>query len=187
MRPIPLLSLLRMRRSRVAPLVLAAVTFASGCAGGWRGDTYHRHRLPRDRAAKETTFRFGLPGEQWRAVRDQDDVQVAWVHPDLAAFIEIHAQCDDQGDSSLHQYTDHLRIDWSDWKVVEQRQVNMVGREALRTVVDAELDGVARRNEFVVLKKNGCLFDLRYSAKPSTFERGRVAFEQVVSGFQFPV
>lgn len=182
-----LLSSARMGRRRVAPLLLVAVTLGSGCSAGWRGDTYQAHRWPKDRARKEATYTFGQPGETWRPVREAGAVQVAWLHPELAAFIEIHAQCDEQGDSSLEQYTDHLRIDWTKWTVLEQQQTQMVGREALRTVVDAELDGVPRRNEFVVLKKNGCLFDLRYSAKPSTFEQGRPAFEQVVQGFRFPV
>lgn len=165
--------------------VLASVLILSGCRG-WQGDQYLRHRVPASRAAKEASYRFGLPGSPWREVRDAEDVQVAWMHTGLGAVIDIHAQCAHQGDSSLAQYTDHLRIDWTEWVVVSQQPLRMLGRDALRTVVDAELDGVRRRNEFLVLKKSGCLFDLRYSARPDTFAAGRPAFAQVVAGFRFP-
>lgn len=160
----------------------------NGCAG-WRdhGDTYYGRRSG-EAAKKETTYHFGLPSEAWRPVRDVNEIQVAWVNARLdgVGLIELHAQCDEQGDSSLIQYTDHLRLDWDAWTVVEQEQVGLVGRAALRTVVDASLDGIARRNEFWVVKKNGCLFDLRYSAGRADFESGRADFESVVQGFRFP-
>ena len=161
-----------------------------GC-GGWRdyGDTYYRHRVPLKRARTEATYRFGMPGDDWRPLREDigKGIQVAWLQPDTVAMIQIHAQCDEHGDSGLAQYTDHLRIDWTDWKILEQESGRLAGREALRTLVDAELDGIARRNEVWVVKKNGCIFDLIYSAPPADFAAGRSDFHRVVDGFQFPV
>ena len=49
------------------------------------------------------------------------------------------------------------------------------------------LDGVPQTLEIVVVKKNGCLFDLIYFASPATFEQGRGDFARVVAGFEFPV
>ena len=159
-----------------------------GCAG-WRdyGDTYYASRAA-EKSGKEATYSFGLPGGDWRPVRDVNEIQVAWVNSSLTGvgIIELYAQCDEHGDSSLQQYTDHLRIDWDDWTVVEQEKTSLLGRAALRTVVDASLDGVARRNELWVVKKNGCLFDLRYSAGPADFPAGRSGFNTVVQGFSFP-
>ena len=158
--------------------------FLFGCAG-WRdhGDTYFAART-----GDEATYHFGQPGAGWRPVRDVDDIQVAWVNPTLegVGIIELHAQCEEQGDSSLAQYTDHLRIDWDDWTIVEQQETQLIDRAALRTVVDASLDGIPRRNAFWVVKKNGCLFDLRYSAGPADFGAGEPAFDAVVTGFRFP-
>ena len=160
----------------------------TGCAG-WRdyGDTYYAKRSG-DAAKRGATYHFGVPTDPWRPVRDVSDIQVAWVNAGLdgVGIIELHAQCDEQGDSSLEQYTDHLRIDWDEWTVVEQEKVELVGRAALRTVVDASLDGIARRNEFWVVKKNGCLFDLRYSAGPANFKAGQADFASVVQGFRYP-
>jgi hypothetical protein len=140
-----------------------------------------------DAKREEATYRFGVPGDGWRPVRHLADVQVAWVNEDLGAVIQVHSQCDEQGDSSLDEYTDHLRIDWTGWEVVQQSPERLAGRAALRTTVDAELDGVKRRNTFVIVKKNGCLFDLQYIAPPERFTGGRAGFQQVVDGFRYPL
>jgi hypothetical protein len=173
----------------LSSLVVAQVGWF-GCAG-WRdqGDCYYRHRLPLKRARTEASYCFGGPSEDWRPLREDigKGMQVAWLEPRTVAFIQIHAQCDEHGDSSLEQYTDHLRIDWTDWNIIEQQPGKLVGREALRTLVDAELDGMPRRNEVWVVKKNGCIFDLIYSAPPEDFQAGRADFQRVVEGFQFPV
>lgn len=155
---------------------------ATGCHG-WRGSNHYEAR-----GNKEATYAFGEPGSGWRPLRkDVPDVQVAWLNPELVGMIELHGQCEDQGDSSLEQYTDHLRIDWTEWNVIEQEQTRLAGRDALRTVVTAELDGVPRKMEMWVVKKNGCLFDLRYSTDPETFTRGLDDFRKVVQNFRFPV
>lgn len=144
--------------------------------------------MPVTRARAEATYAFGLPGEGWRSPRGRiPEVQVAWINPRYAGLIQLHVACDDQGDSSLEQYTDHLRIDWTEWNVVSQTRERLAGRDALRTVVEAKLDGVERKNELVVVKKNGCLFDLHYSADPAGFGRGRADFQRVLDGFRFPV
>lgn len=170
---------------RSIPLVASALLLV-GCRG-WQGDQYLRHRAPASRAARETSYGFGQPGDGWRAVRKVEEVQVAWIHDGYGAVIDVHAQCDEQGDSSLEQYTDHLRIDWTGWKVLSQQPERLIGRAALRTVVEGELDGVVYRSEFLVAKRSGCLFDLRYSAPPDRFDAGRGAFVRVVEGFRFPL
>jgi hypothetical protein len=169
-----------------APLAWALAVVLPACAG-WKGDTYYAHRGPGKLARKEATYRFGDPGAGWVPVRKIEDVQVAWTHREIGGAIELHAQCDQQGDSSLDEYTDHLRIDWTRWKVESQEEGRLVDRAALHTIVLADLDGVVRRNEFWVVKKDGCLFDLRYSAGPEGFESGRAAFARVVEGFRFPI
>jgi hypothetical protein len=159
--------------------------FLPACRG-WQGDQYLRHRTPASRAARETSYGFGRPGAGWREVREKG-IQVAWVSDQHGAVITLHVQCAEQGDSSLEQYTDHMRIDWTAWEVVSQQAMTMLGRDALRTVVDAKLDGVGYRNEFIVVKKSGCLFDMMYSAPPDRFTAGHAAFESVVAGLRHPV
>lgn len=172
-------------RSRLSWLsgILLATLVMPACAGGWKGsgDIY------RKADSDEATFRFGLPGSDWEPVREKGS-QVAWAHRNLPALIQLQAQCERHGDSSLEQFTDHLHIDFREWKVVSQKPEQFAGRDALRTTVDASLDGgYTMKFELLVLKKNGCLFDLHLMAAPSAFDQARPAFEQVAAGFQFPV
>lgn len=167
---------------------LGALVVPTACRG-WRGagDTYYAHRVPAKRARSEGSFRFGLPGAPWRPLRRLRDVQVAWVHPDQGAVIAVRAQCDDQGDSDLYQYTDHIRIDWTDWVVVKQTETRLVDRAALQTIATGRLDGVAMQLELWVVKRAGCLFDLNYVAPPARFAEGQASFATVVEGFDFPL
>ena len=167
-------------------MLVAVLVVAGGCAG-WRGngDTYYAHRVPAKLARKETTYSFGLPGDAWRPVRELKGVQVMWIHADTKALIQVRAQCDEQGDSDLRQYTDHLRIDFTDWQVVLQEEETLIGRAALRTVVDAELDGVPKRLELWVVKRAGCLFDLHYVASRDQFSVGEADFAKVVDGLRY--
>ncbi len=155
----------------------------SACAGGWRGqgDTYFKADTD------EATYRVGNPGGDWNPVKEKGS-QVAWSHRSWPALIQVQAQCDRHGDSSLEQFTDHLHIDFREWKIESQKPETFLGREALRTVVTASLDGgYSMKLELLVVKKNGCLIDLHLMAAPSAFEQARPAFAQVVAGFQFPV
>lgn len=166
---------------------LALLALSSAC-GGWRGhgDTYYK-RWEAGPIDHEATYRFGAPGDGWRPL-DQKGTQVAWFNEELDAAILLDSQCESHGDSTLEQFTDHLRIDFREWEVQSQVPLKMIGREALRTIVVASIDGgVQTKMELYVVKKNGCLFDLEYIAPPASFERGRPAFARVVAGFEFPV
>lgn len=114
-------------------------------------------------------------------------MQVAWSKGKTPALIQVRSQCDEHGDSDLASFTDHLRIDFGLWEIQSQRAIEIVSREGLRTRVHAKLDGVPVQLELVVLKKNGCLFDLQFIASPSVFEAGLGSFDAVVEGFAFPL
>lgn len=166
-------------------LGVALVTVSAAGCSGWvgYGNTYYKRRG----AAHEATYQFGLPGPAWQPLK-QKGAQVAWYNEGLGAAIVLDSQCDMHGDSSLEQFTDHLRIDFREWEILSQEQVTLVQRDAVRTVVLASIDGVIKTQmEIWVVKKNGCLFDLEYIAPPRTFETGRVDFAQVVAGFKFPI
>lgn len=165
---------------------LALLGLCSAC-GGWRGhgDTYYK-RWEAGKIDHEATYSFGMPGDGWLPL-DQKGAQVAWYNKDLDAAILLEAQCESHGDSTLEQFTDHLRIDFRAWEIKSQEIVQLIGRDAAHTIVLASIDGgVQTQLELYVLKKNGCLFDLEYIAPPASFEGGRAAFARVVAGFVFP-
>lgn len=170
-----------------ALLGLALLGLVSGC-GGWRGNgnTYYQ-RWERGPVKHEATYRFGLPGDGWAPLK-QKGTQVAWFNAGLDAVILLDSQCESHGDSTLEQFTDHLRIDFRHWEVKSQEPGTLAGRDAVHSVVVASIDGGPQTQlELWVTKKNGCLFDLEYIASPGNFERGRADFARVVAGFEFPI
>ena len=174
-------------RRHLAPALVGVLGLAA--CGGWRGhgDTYYARSAPGDKVGHEATFSFGLPPSDWKPAKEKG-AQVLWVHESMPAVIHLDAQCEMHGDSSLESFTDHLRIDFREWKVLSQEAMMIAGRDAVHTVVLAEIDGgVETQMELIVFKKNGCLFDLQYIAAPSVFESGRAAYQQVVADFTFPL
>jgi hypothetical protein len=53
----------------------------------------------------------------------------------------------------------------------------------MHTVVVAKLDGVPKKFDVWVLKKDGCVYDLYYIAPPDRYESGVGDFEGFVHGF----
>ncbi|HVH99979.1 MAG TPA: hypothetical protein VM869_14785 [Enhygromyxa sp.] len=193
---------------RVARL-LVAVAFSItslACARGMRSDSgiyvppiqpvwASKTRLP--------SYHFGSPGLEWVPLTEKG-LQVAWRHDSDPAVIQVFGECGIHGDSDLEDFVDHQRIDYSAWAIVEeptgeldaegrprmrpkQYYTTIANREALRTTVRANLDGVEVMIEYVVVKKDGCLFDLTYIAKPEDFEQHTPAFQKVIDGFGYPV
>jgi hypothetical protein len=190
------------RASRLVALVLVAGSLA--CARGIQGEVYVPPFQPIWKGQnKIPSYRVGLPGVGWESMRG-DGLQAAWHHSTDPAAIQVHGECEQHGDSDLEDFTDHQRIDYSAWKIIEeptgeldaegrprmrpmQYYTTIADREALRTTVRANLDGVEIMIEYVVLKKDGCLFDLTFIAVPRAFEQHRGQFQQVIDGFGYPV
>lgn len=188
----------------LAGLALAvAVAFPAGCAGGSEGLYVERWQPGWKGGKREATFRYGQPGRGWEPLQDKQ-IQVAWRHSTDPAIIQIFSECGSHGDSDLEDFTDHQRIDYTEWAIVEeptgeldaegqprmrakQYYSTIADREALRTTVQANLDGADVMIEYVVVKKNGCLFDLTYIAVPRAFEAHLGEFQTVIDGFRFPV
>jgi len=66
----------------------------------------------------------------------------------------------------------------------QSERVLIDGREGLRSLYVAKLDGVARELDLFVLKKDGCIFDLSYIAPLGKGEVWRGEFNRMVSEFR---
>ena len=74
--------------------------------------------------------------------------------------------------SSLHRPRRH-----------QPEAVRLDGREALRTELVPQLDGVAKRYTIYVLKKDGCVYDFMRIAAPDALGSAEHGFERFVAGF----
>ena len=98
------------------------------------------------------------------------------------ATVALNGRCGLDGDDvPLEALTHHLFLQFTDRELVSQNRIDLDGREALRTEIIAELDGVKKHYVVYVLKKDGCVYDFVYVSPGA--KAGEAAFERFVRGF----
>lgn len=171
-RPITMGSSPRLRSALLAGL-LVLPTWA-GCGGSnLEGRVYDGDDL---------TFRVGPVPPSWRVV-ELESALVAFRDDTNLASIAVNGRCGKDGDDvPLEALTHHLFLHFTERQVLRQERVQLDGREALRTELHAELDGVPKHFLVYVLKKDGCVYDFLHvtdRSDPLAIER----FERFVQGF----
>lgn len=129
-------------------------------------------------------FRVGPVPRSWRPI-EQFDSLVAFRDDRLRATVAVGGRCGKDGDDvPLAALTQHLFLYFTRQEVLRKERFHLDGREALRTELAAELDGVPMHFTVVVLKKNGCVYDFVYIEEAAGNPEGRQAFDQFVSEFR---
>lgn len=147
----------------------AWVLFAfSGCGGpSFDGSVYR---------GKDVSFRVGPLQGAWRRI-EVDGALLAFRDDQSEATIAMNGRCGVDGDDvPLQALNTHLFLNFTKRRVVSQQTLTLDGREALRTELSAELDGVPREFVVYVLKKDGCVYDFMWigadgAAGPDDFQR----------------
>ena len=128
-------------------------------------------------------YRVGDLGTDWRAIASRGG-QIGYFNSLVGGVIQGNVTCrDDAADVSLGNLTDHLLIGYTERRVRSTALLPFARREALRTVVEAKLDGVPLVLDLYVMKRNGCIFDLSFAAPPDGYEHGLPDFRRFVDGF----
>lgn len=158
-------------------LALACSLAAAACGGG-------ATLTGRTLRTRDTSYSFGELGSGWRRIEVGDQNDVAFAHDQLDAVIQANSSCDPALDIPLAALTNHLLVGFTDRDIREQALVPLDAREAMRTHVVAKLDGVARELVLVVLKKDGCVYDLALIAPPGErFAQAVRAWEAFIGPF----
>jgi hypothetical protein len=133
--------------------------------------------------ADDVAFHIGpIPGT-WQRL-EVEAARLAYRDPATDTILSVNARCGrDADDVPLAALTQHLFIQFTEREIVDQRRLDLDGREALRTELKAKLDGVPRRFRVVVLKKNGCVYDLSEIATVRATAQSAAVFDAVVAGF----
>ena len=161
---------------RWLPLLLSLCLPLAACAPGeaWDGRVYHAGRA---------SFRVGPAGASWERI-DVPGAMLSFRDERASGTVSVYGRCGrDADDVPLAALTGHLLIGFTERTVVSQELVPLDGREALRTLVQAKLDGVPVALDVYVLKKDGCVFDLVWVSPPERREVGAASFEAFVAGF----
>lgn len=131
---------------------------------------------------RDVRYALEPPGQGWEPL-DVAQANLAWTSPELAASLLVNSHCRGIDDAPLPVLTRHLLIGMRDVEVLSERRLRISRREALESVVKARLDGVERRLVILVLKKDGCVYDIVLDASPATFERALPHYERVRGSF----
>lgn len=153
---------------------------ALGCAtSGLEGNVY-RHG--------DVKFRVGPVPADWRQLDDElgrsDLAAFAFRAENAGATIGAAGRCNRDGDDiPLKSLTQHLHLGFTNREIQSETPQTLDGRDALRTQMSASLDGVQKHLTFVVLKKDGCVYDFwRIADQAPT--HGTEDFDRFVAGFQ---
>lgn len=160
-----------MRRWGILLLLLVG---GSGCAGG---------RIDGGVFYSDKGYRVNLPAAGWEVVT-AGPADLVLRQPEWGAGMFLHATCEGAAPRrSLPVLARHLTFGLKDKEVLEQSEVTVTGRPALRSLLQGRLDGTPVRMEAYVLKDDACVYDLVYVAPPAEFSRGTSDFRNVLSSF----
>ncbi|HEY0841114.1 MAG TPA: hypothetical protein VGD74_13080 [Vulgatibacter sp.] len=164
-----------MRSSLVALAIPVILLVGSACAssGTFRDGVYH---------GSEARYRVERLPSPWSQVSFSGN-DLAWVAPE-GQVVAVNGLCSEHGDPSLKVLTDHMLLGFEDRVVRTREELKLAGRAALRTRAGASLDGVPVELELTVLKKDGCVYDLTYTAPPSAFDGRLAEYRRLVEGFE---
>jgi len=144
-----------------------------GCSPAFDGRVYH---------GEGYTLNVPAVPREWSELH-VTETALAWEDRRSGATIAANGRCDRDGeDVPLQSLTQHLFFQFTERDIHSQDVVAFDGREAMRTDVTAKLDGVPRRLVTWVMKKDKCVFDLFYLARPDRFDEGVGTFDTWVKG-----
>jgi hypothetical protein len=149
--------------------------FAAGCSTtAFDGKIYDNGDL---------AFRVSAVPREWRQI-DSDGALLAFRDDGVPASVVVNGRCGKDGDDvPLRSLTHHLFLEFENRVVENEVKMDLDGREALQTQLTAKLDGVEKRYQVVVFKKNGCVYDFVHVAPPEAPADGRRRFIAFVQGF----
>ena len=130
----------------------------------------------------QVRYRVVGPGAAWKPVRLQT-ADLSWFQPVTGSTLLINSNCKGVKDVPLHSLTQHLLIGMTEKKIVSQEAIPFSNREALETEAVTKIDGVPHHMKMLVLKKDGCVYDLVYAASPQFYEEDMKAYVQTKGSF----
>jgi hypothetical protein len=165
-----------MRVSMCALGLWAWLLFAlPGCGGPTFDGSVYR--------GSDVAFRVGPLQGGWRRI-EVNGALLSFRDDQSGATIAMNGRCGVDGDDvPLAALTHHLFLNFTKRQVESQQTVELDGREALRTELSAELDGVAKRFVVYVLKKDGCVYDFMWIGADGAAQASASEFQRFVQGF----
>src|SRR5262245_16217370 len=134
--------------------LLVALALGGACGGPSFDGTVYR--------GDGFAFRVGSVPAGWTRMR-ASHAALAFRDESHDATIALSGRCGIDGeDVPLASLTQHLFLQFTAREILEQQVVPFDQREAMHTVLIAKLDGVLKKFDVWIMKKDGCVYDLYY-------------------------
>lgn len=156
--------------------LLICLSLVAGCSH--RSGKYRDGRF----TSKDTAYVLGSLPDGWK-VDAGEPADVSFASDDFDATIYVDNSCRRYSDASLNTLANHLFYGFDDIEVFSQEIFELDGREALRRIATARLDGVLLRVGVTVVKKDTCIFDLMLISPKDTFDYAFSDYEGLLDGF----
>ena len=112
---------------------------------------------------------FSAPTD-WRVTDSEGESDKAFKLPS-GSTVTVTSSCHENRQVSLHNLTKDLLLGARKVKFIRQENVNIAKTQALLSHVNATVEGQAFQLLFVVLRKNGCVFDFSLVSTKSIPEK----------------
>lgn len=159
-----------------AVMTLLLTIFVSGCVS---------LKIGLSGPEKSTDMNFKNPPSNFVKLK-APDVDDSWTEKHNGNTISVLSECHDKPDPSLAQIQEGVMSEIEDASPLETEQITFNNRDAIHSIVDGTVDGVATRFELVIFKKSDCTYILTYAGVAKSFGDNQRDFERFVKGFRVP-
>jgi len=156
----------------VTGILFGACSLSGPLRSDPRAARYEFGKLPADWKNQKSSAEEAGPDEFFQNEKTQ-------------SLISLNSMCRRYPDSSLETLMKQLFSPLSEVEVLENAKTLLDEREALLKRVKGKLDGVDVEAEFIIMRKNECLFDFSLISRNSITSDDRVDFEKFYRAFRY--
>lgn len=132
---------------------------------------------------RELKYDIGKLPKVWKQL-DVNYLNLVFYNTKNNAVIYVNGKCSGSSDAPLTILRTHLLLGFKHKKIIKSEKLKIENREGLHSIVLASLDGVKRKIDYYIFKKNGCLYDFVLISTIGTFYENQKKFNNVVNKFK---
>lgn len=165
-----------MKKQHGLVLILALSLCLSGCVSV---------NLGGGTPTKADDVKFDAPASPFQKANVKF-VDEAWRNNNNGNSISYLSDCQSGSDPSLESLKTSALSDIQNVEIIKESEETFNGRAALRTHARGKIDGIISDMEFLIFKKNGCIYFLNYVGVKDKFSENRIVFDQFIQRFHAP-
>ena len=172
----PLLLPLRSLLLRPRTLLIASALLLSSCLSVNIGG---------GKMKKSEGVKISAPPAPFQDAKNQN-ADRAWINKKNGNTISYLSVCNDPADPSIEAASQDLFNDLTGSQIVKTEHFSFNHRDALRTEVKGEIDGVPTQITAVIFKRNDCMYTISYVGVVKAYADDHARFESFLTSFEAP-